>query len=176
MERKLKEAILSPSASSAPSPTDPRLLNEIYLGGGAYGVAAAAETYWNKSLNELSIADCAISPRFPGAEQLQPVPLHETAIERRNWVIDRMVENGFVARGRRKDQQPLGVQVRRTGASFAIRIPPRKCATSSISSVKTSSMAVAPSDHTTLEPDTEDARKPSSTVLSPTITGMARGA
>ena len=74
IERKLKEAILAIRIERAFTKEQilELYLNEIYLGGGAYGVAAAAQTYWDKALNELSIADCRLSRHAAeGAEQLQ---------------------------------------------------------------------------------------------------------
>src|SRR4029078_12314296 len=74
-------------------------LNEIYLGAGAYGVAAAAQTYWDKSFHELSIDECAYLVPLPKApSNYNPFRYPERAIERRNWVVDRMVENGFVTK------------------------------------------------------------------------------
>ena len=93
MERKLKEAILSIRIERAFTKEQilELYLNEIYLGGGAYGVAGAAQTYWNKSLNELSIADCAYLATLPKApSNYNPFRFPERAIERRNWVVDRM--------------------------------------------------------------------------------------
>ena len=124
MERKLKEAILSIRIERAFTKEQilELYLNEIYLGGGAYGVAAAAQTYWNKSLNELSVADCAYLATLPKApSNYNPFRFPERAIARRNWVIDRMVENGFVtkAEGETAKAEPLGVQVRQTGARLA---------------------------------------------------------
>ncbi len=120
VERKLKEAILAIRIERAFTKEQilELYLNEIYLGAGAYGVAAAAQTYWDKSLNELSIADCAYLATLPKAPtNYNPFKYPERAIERRNWVIDRMVENGFVTReeGETAKAEPLGVQVRKTG-------------------------------------------------------------
>ncbi|MGC1180231.1 MAG: penicillin-binding protein 1A [Methyloceanibacter sp.] len=120
MERKLKEAILAIRIERAFTKEQilELYLNEIYLGAGAYGVAAAAQTYWDKSLNELSIADCAYLATLPKApSNYNPFRYPERATERRNWVIDRMVENGFVTPqdGETAKAQPLGVQVRQTG-------------------------------------------------------------
>jgi penicillin-binding protein 1A len=124
MERKLKEVILSIRIERAFTKKQilELYLNEIYLGGGAYGVAAAAQTYWDKSLNELSIADCAYLATLPKApSNYNPFRFPERAIARRNWVIDRMVENGFVTKeeGETAKAEPLGVQVRQTGARLA---------------------------------------------------------
>src|SRR5262245_45728646 len=124
MERKLKEAILAIRIERAFTKEQilELYLNEIYLGAGAYGVAAAAQTYWDKSLNELSIADCAYLATLPKApSNYNPFRFPERAIERRNWVVDRMVENGFVTKedGEKAKAEPLGVQVRQTGARLA---------------------------------------------------------
>ena len=124
MERKLKEAILAIRIERAFTKEQilELYLNEIYLGAGAYGVAAAAQTYWDKSLNELSIADCAYLATLPKApSNYNPFRYPERAIERRNWVVDRMVENGFVTKedGEKAKAEPLGVQVRQTGARLA---------------------------------------------------------
>src|SRR6185437_13576707 len=124
MERKLKEAILSIRIERAFTKEQilELYLNQIYLGGGAYGVAAAAQTYWNKSLNELSIADCAYLATLPKApSNYNPFRFPERAVARRNWVIDRMVENGFVTKEEAEPakDEPLGVQVRQTGARLA---------------------------------------------------------
>ena len=124
MERKLKEVILSIRIERAFTKKQilELYLNEIYLGGGAYGVAAAAQTYWNKSLNELSIADCAYLATLPKApSNYNPFRFPERAVARRNWVIDRMVENGFVTKedAETAKAEPLGVQVRQTGARLA---------------------------------------------------------
>jgi penicillin-binding protein 1A len=124
MERKLKEAILAIRIERAFTKEQilELYLNEIYLGAGAYGVAAAAQTYWDKSLNELSIADCAYLATLPKApSNYNPFRFPERAIERRNWVIDRMVENRFVTKedGEKAKAEPLGVQVRQTGARLA---------------------------------------------------------
>ena len=124
MERKLKEVILAIRIERAFTKKQilELYLNEIYLGGGAYGVAAAAQTYWDKSLNELSIADCAYLATLPKApSNYNPFRFPERAVARRNWVIDRMVENGFVTKedAEKAKAEPLGVQVRQTGARLA---------------------------------------------------------
>jgi penicillin-binding protein 1A len=120
IERKLKEAILAIRIERAFTKEQilELYLNEIYLGAGAYGVAAAAQTYWDKSLPELSLADCAYLATLPKApSNYNPFRFPERAVARRNWVIDRMVENGFVTPqdGEAAKAQPLGVQVRQTG-------------------------------------------------------------
>ncbi len=97
--RKIKEALLAMRIERAYS-KDKILelyLNEIYLGLGAYGIAAASLVYFDKSVNELTVAEAsylAALPKAPGA--LHPVRNHDRAIERRNYVIDRLLENGWI--------------------------------------------------------------------------------
>ncbi len=97
--RKIKEALLAMRIERAYS-KDRILelyLNEIYLGLGAYGIAAASLVYFDKSVNELTIAEAsylAALPKAPAA--LHPVRNRDRAIERRNYVIDRLVENGWI--------------------------------------------------------------------------------
>src|SRR5579872_3601764 len=98
-QRKIKEALLALRIESAYS-KDKILelyLNEIYLGLGAYGVAAASLLYFDKSVNELTVAEAsylAALPKAPAA--LHPVRNRDRAIERRNYVIDRLLENGWI--------------------------------------------------------------------------------
>ena len=98
-ERKIKEALLAMRIEQAYSKDRifELYLNEIYLGLGSYGVAAAALNYFNKSVNELTIAEAAYLAALPkGPENYHPFRDTERAIERRNWVIDRLVENGYI--------------------------------------------------------------------------------
>ncbi len=123
IERKLKEAILSIRIERAFTKEQilELYLNEIYLGAGAYGVAAAAQTYWDKSLPELSIADVAYLATLPKApSNYNPFRFPERAVARRNWVIDRMVENGYATKeeGETAKAQPLGVTVRQSGTKI----------------------------------------------------------
>lgn len=97
--RKIKEAILATRMERAISKD--RLLelylNEIYLGQRAYGVAAAALQYFGKSLTELNIAEIAYLAALPKApNNYHPIYKHDAALARRNWVIDRMAEEGYI--------------------------------------------------------------------------------
>lgn len=101
-KRKIREAILAFRMERAMSKE--RLLelylNEIYLGEGTYGVAAAALNYFNKSLDELSIAEAAFLGALPKApNNYHPVRRHTEAVARRNWVIGRMEEDGYITHG-----------------------------------------------------------------------------
>ncbi len=116
-ERKIREALLSFRIEGAYSKEKilELYLNEIYLGLGNYGVAAAALNYYGKSVHELTIAQAAYLAALPKApNNYHPFLKRERAIERRNWVIDRMVENGYVSRqdGEKAKAEPLGVNPR----------------------------------------------------------------
>jgi len=117
LQRKIKEAILSLRIEKAYS-KDRILelyLNEIYLGRGAYGIAAAALTYFNKSVNELTLEEIAYLAALPkGPGNYDPFKHTQRALTRRNWVIDRMVENHYVSAedGEAAKKKPLGVTLR----------------------------------------------------------------
>ena len=94
-------------------------LNEIYLGFGAYGVAAASLLYFDKSVHELTIAQAAYLAALPkGPNNYNPFRRKDEAIARRNYVIDRMVEDGYIttADAETAKKQPLDITVRPTGA------------------------------------------------------------
>jgi penicillin-binding protein 1A len=97
--RKIKEALLAMRIERAYS-KDKILelyLNEIYLGLGAYGIAAASLVYFDKSVNELTVSEAAYLAALPKApSSLHPVKNRDRAIERRNYVIDRLLENGWI--------------------------------------------------------------------------------
>ena len=101
IERKVKEAILAFRIEQAfTKETILELyLNEIYLGVGSYGVAAASLNYFNKSLDELTIAEAAYLAALPKApNNYHPVYKHDAAVARRDWVIGRMLEDGRIDR------------------------------------------------------------------------------
>jgi len=119
--RKIKEALLALKIERTYSKEKilELYLNEIYLGFSAYGVAAASLLYFDKSVHELTIAEAAYLAALPKAPTyLHPFRQRERAIERRNYVIDRMVENGYVkpAEAEKQKRTPLNVTARPTGA------------------------------------------------------------
>ena len=72
-------------------------LNDIYLGYRSYGIAAASLNYFNKSINELTLDEIAFLASLPKApNNYNPKTNYKKAVDRRNWVIDRMYENGFI--------------------------------------------------------------------------------
>lgn len=98
--RKIKEAILATRIENAFSKDHilELYLNEIYLGNRSYGVAAAALNYFGKSLNELNIEEIAYLAALPkGPNNYHPKRKYEAAVGRRNWVLDRMSEEGYIS-------------------------------------------------------------------------------
>jgi len=72
-------------------------MNKIFLGYRAYGVGAAAEVYYGKSPEELSLAQCAMIAALPKApSRINPIAAPERAVERRNYVLSRMLELGYI--------------------------------------------------------------------------------
>jgi penicillin-binding protein 1A len=121
MDRKIKEALLALKIERTYSKEKilELYLNEIYLGFSAYGVAAASLLYFDKSVNELTIAEAAYLAALPKAPtDLHPFRNRDRAIERRNYVIERLVENGYIAAdaGEKARKEPLTVTQRATGA------------------------------------------------------------
>lgn len=120
ISRKVREAILSFRIEEAYS-KDRILelyLNEIFFGLNSYGIASAALTYFDKSVNELTVAEAAYLAALPkGPNNYHPFRHTQRAIERRNWVIDQMVENGYVSReeGDKAKATDLAVNIRRGG-------------------------------------------------------------
>ena len=74
-------------------------LNEIFLGQNSFGVTAAAQTYFNKTLEELTVEEMAFLASLPQApSQYHPVRARERVTERRNWVLGQMADNGYITR------------------------------------------------------------------------------
>jgi penicillin-binding protein 1A len=99
IERKVREAVLAMRIEKMLNKEEilELYMNEIYLGGRSYGVGAAALNYFGKSLGQLSLAECALLAALPQAPgKVNPYENSKAAKERRNWVIDRMVANGYV--------------------------------------------------------------------------------
>jgi penicillin-binding protein 1A len=119
--RKIKEALLAMKIERAFSKEKilELYLNEIYLGMGAYGVAAASLLYFDKSVHELSIAEAAYLAALPKApNNYHPFRQRERALERRNYVIDRMAEDHYITaqEAEKAKKEPLKVTPRPTGA------------------------------------------------------------
>ena len=122
LDRKIKEALLSMRIETAYS-KDRILelyLNEIYLGLSAYGVAGASLTYFNKSVHEVELHQAAYLAALPKApSNYHPFRDTERAITRRNWVLDRMYENGYVTKEEAEEAKAKGLDVNpRRGSSY----------------------------------------------------------
>ena len=122
-DRKIKEMLLALKIETAYS-KDRILdlyLNEIYLGLGNYGVAAASLNYFGKSVDALTLPEIAYLAALPkGPNNYHPFRKTQAALDRRNYVIDRMVENGYVSstEGEAAKQKTLGVQLRTAPAGL----------------------------------------------------------
>ncbi len=99
LDRKISEAILAYRISMKMSKEKilELYLNQIFLGNNSYGVAQAAKTYFNKELSQLNIAQCAMIASLPKAPSaFSPYSNPERLLERRNWVLQRMNEEGMI--------------------------------------------------------------------------------
>jgi penicillin-binding protein 1A len=124
IERKAKEAILALRIER--TLTKDRILelylNEIYLGQGSYGVAAAALNYFNKSLDELTVGEAAYLAALPkGPSNYNPILHAERAKERRDYVIERMLENDFITQQQAQVAEAEPIQVRRRDPDEVVR-------------------------------------------------------
>ncbi|MET0538236.1 MAG: penicillin-binding protein 1A [Xanthobacteraceae bacterium] len=119
--RKVKEALLAMKIERAFSKERilELYLNEIYLGMGAYGVAAASLLYFDKSVHELTIAEAAYLAALPKApNNYHPFRQRERAVERRNYVIERMAEDRYITaqEAEKARKEPLKITQRPSGA------------------------------------------------------------
>ena len=97
--RKIREAILSYRIEKRFSKEDILFLylNQIYLGHGAYGVQAAAENYFGKTVGELTLAECALLAGLPQApSRYSPFRSPAQARKRQLYVLNQMVERGHI--------------------------------------------------------------------------------
>ncbi len=99
--RKLKEALLVQRMEAAFTKDQifELYLNEIFLGLNSYGVAAAALNYFGKPLDEVSLDEMAYLAALPkGPNNYHPFRHADRAVERRNWVLEQMYDNGYISR------------------------------------------------------------------------------
>ncbi|MBN9670810.1 penicillin-binding protein 1A [Labrenzia aggregata] len=119
--RKIKEAILALRIEQAYTKDEilELYVNEIYFGLGAHGIAAAALIYFDKSVHELNLEETAYLAALPKApNNYHPFRHTDRAVARRNYVIDRMVADGYVSfdEGAEAKQKPIVVKPRETGS------------------------------------------------------------
>ena len=126
IERKVKEILLATRIEAA-LPKDRILelyLNEIYLGRGAYGVAAAAQTYFDKSLDELTLDEAAFLAGLPKApNRYNPMRFPQAAKARRDWVLDRMVEDGVAGQEGAAEVEAQPIQLRHRQEAEQVKAP-----------------------------------------------------
>jgi penicillin-binding protein 1A len=105
-KRKVREIILSLQIEKHFSKEEILYLylNEIYLGSGAYGVESAARTYFNKSVSELNIAECAmLGGLYQAPSRYSPINNFEKAKIRQKYTLDRMLAEGFITNAQWKE-------------------------------------------------------------------------
>jgi len=130
VERKIKEIILATRLEQSLS-KDKILelyLNEIFLGKNSYGVAAAAQTYFNKPLSDLAPHEAAMLAAMPQAPgKYDPVTAKERVTERRNYVLREMWQNGYIdeATYLSEKDQPLRSVQNGDYEAFRDALPPR---------------------------------------------------
>lgn len=115
-ERKLTEMFLARRIESELTKDEIMTLyvNKIYLGQGAYGIKAGAKRYYSKSLESLSIAEMAMLAGLPKApSDFNPVINPERALERRNWILGRMLSEGFITQAEHGEAvaSPIGLNL-----------------------------------------------------------------
>tara|TARA_B100001057_G_scaffold4655_1_gene4174 strand:- start:249 stop:2615 length:2367 start_codon:yes stop_codon:yes gene_type:complete len=101
ISRKAKEALLAIKidATLSKSRILELYLNQIYLGSGTYGVAAASNRYFNKSLEELDLSEVSFLAALPKApSRYNPARNYEKSFSRRNWVLKRMYINNYITK------------------------------------------------------------------------------
>ncbi len=116
--RKLKEALLAYRIESSLNKQQilTLYLNEIFLGRNSYGVEAASQSYFGKSVDQLELHEVAYLAILPkGPANYRPETRNDNAIERRNWVLREMQKNGWISDIQRRNAQnkPLGAVERR---------------------------------------------------------------
>jgi len=117
-QRKIKEAILAYRLDKQFSKDQILFLylNQIYLGHGAYGVGAAAENYFGKTVKELNLAECAMMAGLPQApSRYSPFTNPESAKNRQMYVLNQMVEEDYITQDQASAaaQTPLNITPRR---------------------------------------------------------------
>lgn len=130
IERKLKEIILSTRVETTLSKDQilELYLNEIFLGQNSFGVAAAAQVYFNKDLTELAPHEAAMLAAMPQAPgRYHPVRAKQQVTDRRNYVLREMLQNGYIDQATYESERELPLRSVQNGdfSSFAQSLPPR---------------------------------------------------
>ena len=124
--RKIKEAILAQRIEHYLTKNEILFLylNQIYLGEGAYGVGAAAATYFGKPVQNLTLAECAILAGLPPSpNNLSPLRNPQKARERQLYVLNRMVERKMITPEQAKKAQAEEIRLRPRGPKEYLDAP-----------------------------------------------------
>ena len=126
IDRKIKEAILSFRMERAFTKDQilALYLNEIYLGMGSYGVAAAALNYFDKSLDQLTLEEMAYLAALPKAPaNYHPIRKTRAATNRRDWVLGEMQQNGFITGDEARRARAMPLQIARQSGFDSAEAP-----------------------------------------------------
>lgn len=128
ISRKVQEALLAIEIERYYTKDEilERYLNIIYLGAGAYGVDAAAHTYFGRSVDKLTLGEAAMLAGIVAApSDYSPFSNVELARDRQRHVLDRMVESGYITRAQADGayDEPLGLISERTPGLQGYRYP-----------------------------------------------------
>ena len=126
IDRKIKEAILSFRMERAFTKDQilALYLNEIYLGMGSYGVAAAALNYFDKSLDQLTLEEMAYLAALPKAPaNYHPIRKTRAATIRRDWVLGEMQQNGFITEDEARRARAMPLQIGRQSGFDSAEAP-----------------------------------------------------
>ncbi|HIJ81133.1 MAG TPA: PBP1A family penicillin-binding protein, partial [Desulfuromonadales bacterium] len=113
--RKIKEAILAKRMEERLSKDEILYLylNQIYLGSGAYGVQAAAETYFGKNVDQLNLSEMSMLAGLPKAPNAySPIKHLDRARERQGYVLERMVREGYVTQAEADHAKKTDIEIR----------------------------------------------------------------
>jgi membrane peptidoglycan carboxypeptidase len=122
--RKLREARLAMAVEEQLSKDEilERYLNQAYFGHNAYGIFAAAQVYFSKHPSELNLQESAtLAGLVQAPSAYDPITSDQTrALERRNWVLDRMVDIDYLSRGDASEVRGLPIEL-------DVSDPPNSC-------------------------------------------------
>ncbi len=129
-ERKIKEIILATRLEDTLDKEQilELYMNEIFLGQNSYGVTAAAQTYFNKTLQELAPHEAAMLAAMPKApSDYHPVRQKERLLARRNYVLREMNQNGYIDQATYEAEVEMPLRSVQNGdfESFRTALPPR---------------------------------------------------
>ena len=128
--RKLKEIIIAAKIEKSLSKDQilEMYMNNVYLGSGSYGVEGAAQTYFNKHLNQLTLAEMALIAGLPQAPSVySPFNNLDLAIKRRNKVLERMYKMHYIDKATMKAAQAEKVTLTTMPRYYTLNKAPYFC-------------------------------------------------